>query len=73
MRKTIGALSNTLIHSPVLIRHSPWHESSNLCPFTLSNEESHNGVSHCPPSLTDEQHHGGLERVNLSGEEKVNI
>lgn len=57
----------------VIIHHSPWHESSNLCPFAFSDEESHNGVSNCPPSLADKQHHRGLEWVNLSGEDKVNI
>lgn len=44
---------------------SPGHESANLGPSTLRNEESDNGVCHCPPGFTNEQHHGGLEGVDL--------
>lgn len=45
----------------------PRHESADLGPSGLGNEEAHNRVGHGAPGFTDEQHHGGLEGVDLRG------
>lgn len=47
------------------LQSSPGHESANLGPSALCNEETDNRVSHCAPGFTDEEHHGGLKGVNL--------
>lgn len=44
---------------------SPGHESANLGPSALCNEEANNRVGHCTPGFTYEQHHGRLEGVDL--------
>ena len=44
---------------------SPGHESANLGPSALCNEESDNRVCDCTPGFTNEQHHGRLEGVDL--------
>lgn len=43
----------------------PGHESPNLGPFTLCNEEANNRVSDSTPGFTDEENHGGLNSIDL--------
>lgn len=53
--------------STVLARagSSPGHESANLGPSALRDEEADHRIRHCTPGFTDEQHHGRLEGVDL--------
>lgn len=50
----------------------PGHESPNLGPSTLCNEEANDRVSHCTPGFTDEEYHGGLNSIDLQREERQN-
>lgn len=51
----------------------PRHESANLGPSALCNEEPNNGVGHCAPGFTDEQHHGGLEGCDLHNRDRLEL
>lgn len=50
----------------------PRHESPNLGPSALCNEEANDGVSDCTPGFTDEEYHGGLNSVDLQRGTAIN-
>lgn len=56
----------------IFISVSPGHQSADLGPSALCNEETNDGVGHGAPGFTDEQHHGGLDSVDLEREEGDN-
>lgn len=51
----------------------PRHESANLGPSALCDEEPDNRVGHCTPGFTDEQHHGGLEGCDLHSGDRLDL
>lgn len=52
---------------------SPGHESANLGPSALHNEESNNRVCYCTPNFANEEHHGGLEGVDLQSRTETDL